>query len=43
MMSKILRAKGLDLQRIVITEEDFDKLINRFYEEDKQRQKEKKS
>ncbi|WP_155084027.1 GspE/PulE family protein [Cyanobacterium aponinum] len=38
-VKKILRAKGLDLQRIVITEEDFDKLINRFYEEDKQRQK----
>ncbi|WP_425590769.1 GspE/PulE family protein [Cyanobacterium sp. DS4] len=38
-VKKILRAKGLGLQRIVITEEDFDKLINKFYEEDKQRQK----
>ena len=38
-VKKILRNKGLNLQRIVITEEDFDKLINKFYEEDKQRQK----
>ncbi len=38
-IKKILRNKGLNLQRIVITEEDFDKLVNKFYEEDKQRQK----
>lgn len=38
-VKKILRNKGLKLQRTVITEEDFEKLINKFYEEDKQRQK----
>ncbi|WP_069791477.1 GspE/PulE family protein [Cyanobacterium sp. IPPAS B-1200] len=38
---KLIRLKGLDLQRIVITEEDYDRLIQIYYkEESEKRQKE---
>lgn len=38
-VKKILRMKGLELQKVVITEEDFEKLINIYYSEEKQKQK----
>ncbi|MGI0483749.1 GspE/PulE family protein, partial [Geminocystis sp. CENA526] len=38
-VKKLLRSKGLGLQRIVITEEDYDKLLGKYYAEEKERQK----
>ncbi|BAQ65828.1 GspE/PulE family protein [Geminocystis sp. NIES-3709] len=38
-VKQLLRSKGLGLQRIVITEEDYDKLLQKYYEEEKERQK----
>ncbi|MBL1208898.1 GspE/PulE family protein [Geminocystis sp. GBBB08] len=36
-MKKLLRAKGLGIQRIVITEEDYDKLLEKYFKEEKER------
>jgi type IV pilus assembly protein PilB len=38
-VKKLLRSKGLGLQRIVITEEDYDKLLEKYFQEDLERQK----
>ena len=38
-VKRVLRQKGLGLERAVITEEDFKRLINRFYEDEEQRKK----
>ncbi len=38
-VKQILKNKGLELQRIVITEEDYNNLLKRFYQEEKERNK----
>lgn len=40
---KLIRLKGLDLQRIVITEEDYDRLLQVYYKEESERQKEREA
>ena len=40
-VKKLLRSKGLGLQRIVITEEDYDKLLQKYYAEEKKRREER--
>lgn len=40
-VKKLLRSKGLGLQRIVITEEDYDRLLQKYFKEEKEREKER--
>lgn len=40
-VKKLLRSKGLEMQRIVITEEDYNNLLQRYYQEEKEIQKKK--
>jgi type IV pilus assembly protein PilB len=40
-VKSLLRNKGLAIQRIVITEEDYDKLLEKFYQQEKERHQEK--
>lgn len=42
-VKKLLRSKGLAMQRIVITEEDYNNLLQQFYQEDKERKKQKEA
>jgi type IV pilus assembly protein PilB len=42
-VKKILRSKGLEVQRIVITEEDYDKLLDKYFADEKKREEEKKA
>lgn len=38
-IKKLLRSKNLDLQRIVITQEDYDQLLEKYFEQQQERQK----
>lgn len=38
-VQKLCKNKGLEIQRIVITEEDYDKLLQEFYQEEQERNK----
>ncbi|MBF2057713.1 MAG: type II/IV secretion system protein [Cyanobacterium sp. T60_A2020_053] len=42
-VKKLVRTKGLELQRIVITEEDYEKLLVIYYKEEQERQKQREA